>query len=131
MATRHNVADGVPPQDDSAHPAVVISVPTLPVTGTVGIPVTITGQPALKNPQGTKNRLAKSLLGRNRHAMANHFAAKNQPIQKVNALFGLIMTKDQVVMAGKYARISHLVKKLRRINLPAMKGPHVMNVRPK
>ena len=68
--------------------------------------------------------------------MPNHFAAKSQPIQKVNALFGLIVTKDQVVMAGQHARISHLVrshlvKKLRRINRLAMVGLQVMNAHPK
>ena len=68
--------------------------------------------------------------------MAKHFAAKNQPIQKLNALFGLIVTKNQVGMAGQHARISHLIKshlikKLRRINLPVMIGPHVMNAHPK
>ena len=97
------------------------------MTGIVGIPVKITGQPALKKPQGTKNRLIKRLLGGNRHAVANHIAATNRPIQKVNTLFGLIVTKDQAVMAGQHARISHwvrshLVKKLRRINLLAMIG---------
>ena len=45
------------------------------MTGIVGIPVIITGQPALKNPQGTKNRLIKRLLGRNRHEVAHHIAA--------------------------------------------------------
>jgi hypothetical protein len=115
LATRPNVAGVARPTDHSTHPAVVMGVPGLPVTGIVGITVIITVQPAVKNPQGTKNRSVKSLLGRNRHAMANHFAAKNQPIQKVNALFGLIVTKDQVVMAGNHARIS----------------PHVMNAHPK
>ena len=103
----------------------------MPVTGIVGIPLIITDQPTLKNLQGTKNSLAKSRLGGSGHAMAKHFAAKNQPIQKSNALFSLIMTKDQVGMAGQHARISHLVKKLRRINLPVMKSPHVMNSHPK
>ena len=46
------------------------------------------------------------------------------------------MTRDQAVMAGQHARISllvrsHLVKKLRRINLLAMIGPQVMNAHPK
>ena len=105
--------------------------PVLPVTGIVGIPVKITGQPALKNSQVTKNHLIKRLLGGNRHEVANHIAATNQPIQKVNTLFGLIVTKDQVVMADQHARISHLVKKLRRINLPAMIGPRLMEPHPK
>ena len=80
--------------------------PGLPVTGTVGIPVTITGQPALKNPQEIKNRLIKRLLGRNRPAVAHHIAATKQPIQKVNTVFGLIVTRDQAVMVGQHARIS-------------------------
>ena len=106
------------------------------MTGIVGIPVIITGQPALKNPHGTKNRLIKRLLGGNRHEVANHIAATNQPIQKVTTLFDLTLTRDHVAMADQRARISllvrnHLVKKLRRINLLAMIGPHVMNAHPK
>ena len=85
---------------------------------------------------GDKKSFDKKALGGNRHAVANHIAATNRPIQKVNTPFGLIVTKDQVVMAGQHARISllkrsHLVKKLRRINLLAMIGPQVMNAHPK
>ena len=101
------------------------------MTGTVGIPVIITGQPALKNPQGTKNRLIKWVWGGNLHAVSHHIAATNRPIQKVNTLFGPIVTRDQAVMADQHARISHLAKKLRKTNILAMMGPQVIKAHPK
>ena len=75
--------------------------------------------------------MIKSLLGGNGPTMTNLLAAANQPIRKVNAIFGLIVTKDQVVMAGSHARTSHLVKKLQRINFPEIIGPHAVNAHPK
>ena len=85
---------------------------------------------------GDKKSFDKTGLGGNLHAVANHIAATNRPIQKVNTLFGPIVTRDQAVMAGQHARISllvrsHLVKKLRRTNLLAMMGSQVMNAHPK
>ena len=68
-----------------------------------------------------------------RHAMANHFAAKNLPIQKVNVLFGPIVTR-RPGGDGRPAREDKPFgkkKKLRRINLLAMMGPHVMSAHPK
>ena len=136
MATRLNVADGVPPQDDSAHPAVVIGVPRLPVTGIFGIPPIITSQPAVESPKGVENLSVKSLFGGNRHAMANPLAAIDQPMQQVNLGYSLIVTKDRAVMAGPHVAIrdsirSHLVKNHGVVSLPAMISPHILNAYPK
>ena len=102
------------------------------MTGIVGIPPNDDRPARAEKSPGDKKSFDKKALGEKRHEVANHIAATNQPIQKVNTLFGPIVMRDQVAMAGQHARISllvrsHLVKKLRRINLLAMIGPQVMN----